>query len=403
MPLSVKQGLRFNGYEYVGIPFQLPDKGKIKLKYNPSSFYDYNTLFDNSANNDVWELWIYGSGLLAFRAGSGGTNGYATYTLPSINSFYEIEVTWDKATTEYSLYVDGVLRSSKTGMNWSDAGTHVYLAGGNTLNTKGKGIMTYFSIYDANDNLVANYPLNEGHGTTAYDTVGNNHGTIYEATWVVKSAPKGLVLDGKDDYVGIPYETIESDQITLETWAMPYVFTAGTHDMTISPAINTYVSFLAKKPFASIYVNGAQKTVNSNEAVQARKWYYITATYDGSSLKIYVNRVYKAQLTGLSGKCLLADSNGRIGQFSGNGLFFDGILGAQRIYNRALSADEIAENYKGNVTRNGLVGEWLLDGMSGTVAKDTAGNNDGTIYGATWLKKQTTNVKTPSRVLTALR
>ncbi|MFC4022712.1 LamG-like jellyroll fold domain-containing protein [Oceanobacillus longus] len=49
-----------------------------------------------------------------------------------------------------------------------------------------------------------------------------------------------------------------------------------------------------------------------------------------------------------------------------------------RIYNRVLTEQEIESNYEGNVVRDGLVGEWLMNGN----AIDTSGlNNNGTLHG----------------------
>ena len=39
-----------------------------------------------------------------------------------------------------------------------------------------------------------------------------------------------------------------------------------------------------------------------------------------------------------------------------------------RFYSRALNETEIRENYRGNVTRVGLVGEWRMDAGSGSSA-----------------------------------
>jgi hypothetical protein len=67
--------------------------------------------------------------------------------------------------------------------------------------------------------------------------------------------------------------------------------------------------------------------------------------------------------------------------------FFQGIIDEPRIWNRALSAQEIANMYFNNVVpRNGLVGEYLFNETIGTTTLDSSGNgNDGTITGATYM------------------
>jgi hypothetical protein len=61
---------------------------------------------------------------------------------------------------------------------------------------------------------------------------------------------------------------------------------------------------------------------------------------------------------------------------------FLGGLAEVRIWNRPLTAEEVASLYaSGIVPRNGLVAEWLLDEEVGDIARDTTGAHDGTIVG----------------------
>ncbi|HLZ30494.1 MAG TPA: LamG domain-containing protein [Chloroflexota bacterium] len=65
--------------------------------------------------------------------------------------------------------------------------------------------------------------------------------------------------------------------------------------------------------------------------------------------------------------------------------FFQGGLAEVRVWNRALSAGEIASLYaQDQAPRNGLVAEYLLNERSGTVAQDTAGAHNGTLAAVTW-------------------
>jgi len=65
--------------------------------------------------------------------------------------------------------------------------------------------------------------------------------------------------------------------------------------------------------------------------------------------------------------------------------FFQGGISRVRIWNRALSADEVSALYVSDtVPSNGLVGEFLLNADTGTIATDTVRHNDGAILGASW-------------------
>jgi hypothetical protein len=65
--------------------------------------------------------------------------------------------------------------------------------------------------------------------------------------------------------------------------------------------------------------------------------------------------------------------------------FFEGGLSRVRIWNRALSAEEVAALYSADAApSDGLVAEFLLNADTGATANDSAQGNDGTIVGAVW-------------------
>jgi hypothetical protein len=64
--------------------------------------------------------------------------------------------------------------------------------------------------------------------------------------------------------------------------------------------------------------------------------------------------------------------------------YFQGALAQVRLWNRALSADEIADLYQQDqASRTGLVAEYLFTEGSGTIAHDTAGEHAGTLVEST--------------------
>jgi hypothetical protein len=79
----------------------------------------------------------------------------------------------------------------------------------------------------------------------------------------------------------------------------------------------------------------------------------------------------------------------RIGTQDGES-YFQGGIAALRIWSRALTKTEVCDLYQSDlVPPDGLVAQYLLDEGSGTVAVDTSGgNNNATIYGATWMSGQ---------------
>ena len=68
---------------------------------------------------------------------------------------------------------------------------------------------------------VSEWTFNEGTGTTAYDSVGSNHGTLVNGpTWTTGLIDGALSFDGSDDIVSVPDSASLdfADAITMEAW-----------------------------------------------------------------------------------------------------------------------------------------------------------------------------------------
>jgi PGF-pre-PGF domain-containing protein len=128
----------------------------------------------------------------------------------------------------------------------------------------------------------------------------------------------------------------------------------------------------------------------------AKNWYNIVGTYDGSTWRIYINGIEKN--SSVDSTAPIHTSLGvSIGASNINGAmsrFFNGIIDEVRIYNRTLSAQEIASQYNMQYpyyagTDDSLNGTWAINltqaaiGGAGTYnytwfGTDTAGNQNST-------------------------
>lgn len=195
------------GKEYIETPLTLPENGTLELWYYPSSFYDYNSVWENSINADNWECWIYASGILSARAGGGSQ---VSYTLPSPNKWYHIAFTWEK-TGNISLIVDGILRDTQA-IAWINP-KDLILGGKQNIKTQGKmsdirvwnyaksdaQIVKTMNMYYPEDRtkLLAHWSLNENSGNIAYDYSGNgNDGVVFGGSWVEGKSIYSLTKNG---------------------------------------------------------------------------------------------------------------------------------------------------------------------------------------------------------------
>jgi hypothetical protein len=104
--------------------------------------------------------------------------------------------------------------------------------------------------------------------------------------------------------------------------------------------------------------------IRSNTTLSTGQWYNVAVTWDGATVKIYINGVLdnSAARTGTIGtdtRTVL------IGGRSGTDLF-DGMIRDVRIYNRPLTSNEL-------VAGSGLVGYWAFSEGAGSSAADSSG------------------------------
>jgi len=161
MPGKLGQGLDLangdyaTGGDHVALEMPLPEAGTIALWYQPHAMYNYNSVFDNSVQQDDWEMWIYGDGRLRFRVDD---TAFVTANLPALEpenpdptgKWWHIAATWerrDEMSVAVKLYVNGALIDEAVGP-WTDPGRVFYLGGGNPGNDYGWGLVDEFYLYD---------------------------------------------------------------------------------------------------------------------------------------------------------------------------------------------------------------------------------------------------------------
>ncbi|MBN1507209.1 MAG: hypothetical protein JW955_10210 [Sedimentisphaerales bacterium] len=152
--LELRNGDYTMGGDGVSIEYTLTDSGTVALWYKPRRVYNYNTIYDNSANPDDWECWIYQDARLRARVESDTS---VTADLISLSSdgdprdeWFHVAVMWNRTgnnTVDTRLYVDGVLQDTNSG-TWVKPGSTFFLAGGNAGNNFGDGTWDDVRIYD---------------------------------------------------------------------------------------------------------------------------------------------------------------------------------------------------------------------------------------------------------------
>jgi len=213
-----------------------------------------------------------------------------------------------------------------------------------------KGELWSFTTFDPNLNLVSHWKFDEGQGTTAYDSAGNNDGTLVgDPCWVPgKIGSYALDFDGSGDYV----DCGDIDKLDGTTNVS---FTAWINTNSIStskliirkgedyPPLLMWVTADYTINFTIYRAPGVFYTALTTMTISPNQWYFLVGTYDGDVVRAYINGVEEATNSDASGPTSSNSESLRIG--SGYELYptawFDGRIDDARIYDLSLSAEEV--------------------------------------------------------------
>lgn len=233
--------------------------------------------------------------------------------------------------------------------------------------------------------LIAQWHFDEGDGTIAIDSSGNNNNATLinmnsAANWVDGKLGKGLNFDGNNDYLEIPSSSSLNSitsKITIMLWIKTDFSQRGTiidnwyYDKTVSPQIG-------ERAFAVMAQSGANAGefqfgldpqgdgsnsvwLDSNTLAVSNEWTHLAFVSDGANMSVYINGYPDAAAAGPSA----IHPSGRplhIGVWNSKGLeepelnrYCKGIIDEVRIYSRDLSAEEVLSDSKKKVITTGII------------------------------------------------
>ena len=250
--------------------------------------------------------------------------------------------------------------------------------------------------------LVAYYRMNEGSGGTTVNsataTTGIDGVLLNSPSWTaspVQFGANALSFDGTNDNISIPdNNTLDiSAAITLEAWCYATKNTGVQNVISKSSntANNGYIFPRTDNGWSSaviyFHIAGGWRTLSAPYP-SLNAWHHLAATYDGSSIKLYINGVLSASMpqTGT------ITTNGNplvLGNQTGFAEYFGGYADEMRVWNVARTQAEIQSNMNRELnpaTQTGLVSYYTLNqGIAAgtntglTRVMDQKGNNNGTL------------------------
>ena len=363
------------------------------------------------------------------------SNGLEPISVTSVNDDEWHQIVGVRGNGVLKIYVDGLpVESSQTdqGLNDPPPGTP-FLVGGYYDSDIGNPLATYTGLID--DIQVFNHNLSDeevqwlfdhpgqvltctpppsglvswwGGDNNALDLAGTNDGApMNGATYGTGRVGRAFSFDGVDDYVNVPNSpswNFGTNNFSIDFWV--------NFNSANNPGYNNFIGhdeaggsnnkwiFYLKDGLLKFHINGSTGSYEFGSypfLPVPGTWYHLALTKDGSIYKFFVNGGLVDTYTAATPSVPDANAPLTIGQSESLG-YINGLMDEVEIFNRALSADEIASIYNagsagqcpirhvltvtpsgtgsGSVTGNGLNCSWNGSSSSGTCSV--------TLYHRTW-------------------
>ena len=216
-----------------------------------------------------------------------------------------------------------------------------------------------------------------GSGTTWSDLSGqSNNGTLVNGPTYSSADGGSIVFDGSNDYVDFGSNGASAvnglSEVTVQIWyksdsvgnnrGLIFGGTSNTHDNGIAVRFDSAGGSgggtnVIKAGFGLHGSGGSNVNfIESSSNIQSTDWTFITVVCDlGTSIKLYKNAVEDTPTaSSSSGQSSISNCDGLVVGYGKDQDEWDGKVSNVKIYNKALTASEIQQNYNALKGRFGL-------------------------------------------------
>jgi hypothetical protein len=278
------------------------------------------------------------------------SGGYTIYLNKETSGPSIYTVTTEAQLTGLTSTIAGqTLTTSGACLNWFATQTDKMI-----FNIDYPAIVTNGLVLNLDAGFTPSYPTTN---TTWYDvSSGGNNGTLTNGPTFNSSNGGSIVFDGVDDYVDCGNSITFAQGFTLfilfKTTASTLTVMAGK----FSGAPNDFwVGVLSNGTLRFSISMGGKREPTSTTVINTGNWYLGTVIYNPSTFaaSLYVNGNIEQTVIG---DTLFLEPNPPfvLGNFPGQNFFFPGSIAISQVYNRALTAAEVLQNYNALKGRFGL-------------------------------------------------
>jgi hypothetical protein len=211
-------------------------------------------------------------------------------------------------------------------------------------------------------------------GATAIDPANGNNGTLVNGASVAPGCiGNAFMFDGIDDYIEIAHHPSlnMTGPFSIDVWVKPNtvignhrIFGKGgwqPHEDYILVFVGDRLQFNIAGP------GNTFAQINSVQTIAPGEWTHVAATFDGNTMRVYVNGV-EDPITASHQTIGTGSARAWIGMSPDHPAVepFDGLIDQVRIYNRFLSAAEIGDIVAATAQCRPLSADFFLRGAGST-------------------------------------
>ena len=225
------------------------------------------------------------------------------------------------------------------------------------ISQTGNNIQTEGLIFYVDPAYKKSYP---GTGTNAFNLASGSltpTGSLKSGTGFVGLPTSSFTFDGTDDY--IDYENSNNINIAGDLTLLAWIFVDAHKNYNgiiskINSSTRNYEILVRSNGTISFYTSNSEFTT-STQTITTNTWTHISVSVESgvtNGVKFYFNGVLDSTTGTQTVVANTASLN--IGRRTTGDFTFDGKISNNQIYNRALSASDVLQNYQAQKGRFGL-------------------------------------------------
>lgn len=181
-------------------------------------------------------------------------------------------------------------------------------------------------------------------------------GSTITANSLIYNSDNTFSFDGttQDNYCTITpnsdiYNLRNSTQISVEAWVKYTSYSGGAESYSVITVWGNPWVWLLENPSNKlrfrIHAGGSDVSVIDPDVHPLNTWLHVVGTYDGDSMKVYVNGDLKNTRAQTGMLASAPSGTPKIGTFQGTNYCMSGDIAIVKIYNKPLSDTEVSKNY----------------------------------------------------------